>query len=257
MAANASKSVFAWVTMTCTQQRLDRRPANPVLSGDVTLDGRDEHGLQSTIHCLRGSMDSRQKTYSKPRVFLAALAVALVTIAPAASAPSAPRSQARRPVRRFRSSRSSRGIPLQRGRQVQLRPRRRLLFNSPVYRCWDEEHPRHPRQDGAERLVLVARAGGGRERQYIGLVGVALDREALGRLPDAHFARRRPPRSRSRPSRSSSAGIRYPGRRSTASRSRATRSQLTRDLRQAIRSSSRRPISLPPFFFPRIRTTGR
>ena len=54
--------------MTCTQQRLDRRPANPVLSGDVTLDGRDEHGLQSTIHCLRGSMDSRRKTYSKTRV---------------------------------------------------------------------------------------------------------------------------------------------------------------------------------------------
>ncbi len=51
--------------MTCTQQRLDRRPANPVLSGDVTLDGRDEHGLQSTIHCLRGSMDSRRKTYQK------------------------------------------------------------------------------------------------------------------------------------------------------------------------------------------------
>ena len=35
-------------------------------------------------------MDSRQKTYPKPRVFLAALAVALITIAPAASAPSAP-----------------------------------------------------------------------------------------------------------------------------------------------------------------------
>jgi hypothetical protein len=35
-------------------------------------------------------MDSRQKTYPKPRAFLAALAVALITIAPAASAPSAP-----------------------------------------------------------------------------------------------------------------------------------------------------------------------
>jgi len=35
-------------------------------------------------------MDSRQKTYPKLRLFLAALAVALITIAPAASAPSAP-----------------------------------------------------------------------------------------------------------------------------------------------------------------------
>jgi hypothetical protein len=52
--------------MTCTQQRLDRRPANPVLSyGFAPKD-------------------------TKLRVFLAALAVALVTIAPAASAPSAP-----------------------------------------------------------------------------------------------------------------------------------------------------------------------
>ena len=60
-------------------------------------------------------MDSRQKTYPKPRVFLAALAVALITIAPAASAPSAPQISLgrRRWCRPFRSSRSSRGIPFQ------------------------------------------------------------------------------------------------------------------------------------------------
>ena len=44
----------------------------------------------TTSRSGRGSTDLRQKTYPKLRVFLAALAVALITIAPAASAPSAP-----------------------------------------------------------------------------------------------------------------------------------------------------------------------
>jgi hypothetical protein len=53
----------------------------------VTRDKADDHDVTGTTsRSGRGSTDLREKTYSKLRILLAALAVALITVAPAASA---------------------------------------------------------------------------------------------------------------------------------------------------------------------------
>src|SRR5438093_9993734 len=97
MAAKASKSVLAWVTITSTPQRLDPAPAEPPRSqapraGDMTGGSPDEYELErgNRFPWRPGVFILGRTTISKLRLFAAASAVGLVLVAPAASAPATP-----------------------------------------------------------------------------------------------------------------------------------------------------------------------
>src|SRR3954452_4060988 len=161
MAANAAKSVLAWLTMTSTRRRLDMGPAKtPLLrttSGrvvdedqwgrllpsrpGVSLNGPiDLHKTASCLRHARRGFDHGHARSQRPE-----------------------RPGARGPVR-WGHRQLPAGLLLELrlwGRQVQLRPRRgSALQLAGLFIARHEEHPRDPGQDAAERHLLVARAGG-------------------------------------------------------------------------------------------------